>query len=369
MDISAAMTLRDVRLWYLQKYKVWGHSYHTADKTQRGFDKLIAAIGDIRVCELTVAHAEQWIEHMHGCGLSLTSIVGYVKQVRPVIHRARALLRRTCPACHSLKAEVWEVKVLRLPKVKRKEIKVYTSQEAHALLASADEPLATAIALAMTTFLRRGTLFNVIKSDIDLERGELRVTSKQDDLLAGTWAFEPKTVVDRVKPLSAWIIEHYVRPLMARLPQHQPYLLIPPERYEKLRGRIGQMSPSLCGNPVPHMNSKLNALFAKAGVEKKQGRAFHSFKAFCVTEALHGGMSPQDVGALADHASPNTTMEYYAAIGGARTDQAREIFENLGPDVGVTGLEPATSRPPAERSTKLSHTPNLTVHRYSTLTG
>lgn len=25
--------------------------------------------------------------------------------------------------------------------------------------------------------------------------------------------------------------------------------------------------------------------------------------------------------------------------------------------IGVTGLEPATSRPPAERSTKLSHTP------------
>jgi len=350
----------------LQKADAFGHSYHTKEKTRIGFDSLIAAIGDVRVAELTVSMGEAFIQSLHERGLRPTSIVGYVKQLRPVIHRVRSLLRRSCPACSELKVEVWEARALQLPKIAKQNVKVYDPHEVHALIASAREPLATAIALGVSTGLRRGALFNLCRFEVDLARGELRVQSKSDDLWEGTWAWEAKTVRDTVKPVPGWVLERVDR-LVRSLPAEQPYLLIPPERYQRLRGKIGQIRPAIRYNPCPHMNNRLNALFEKAGIPKRH-RAFHALKSTLVTDLLAGGMSPQDVGALADHASATTTMRYYAAVGGHRVEQARQILENLGPEIGLTRLERATSCTPCTRSSQTELQPgcHLTVHRYST---
>jgi len=367
MEVSAAMTLTDVRLWYLLKYQNFGHAYHTKEKTRRSFDNLIAAIGDVRVSELTVSMGDSFVDWMHGRGLKAISIVGYVKQLRPVIHRVRALLRRSCPACKDLKVEVWEAKTLHLPRVEKTNVRVYDPHEVHALIASADEPLATAMAVGMTTALRRGALFNLCRFEIDVQRGELRVQSKRNDLFDGTWEWEAKTTRDTVKPIPQWVLSRLVR-LMNSLPADQPYVHVPAERYQRLRGKIGQIAPSIRYNPVPHMNNRLNDLFVKAGVAKR-GRAFHALKATCVTELLKGGMAPQDVGALADHSSSTTTMRYYAAVGGHRVEQARPILENLGPEIGVGGFEPPTSCSPSRRPNQAGPHPVLTVHRFSTTLG
>lgn len=365
MDISAAMRLSDVRTWYLLRYRT-EHAYNTLEKTRTAFEHLIATVGDVRVDRLTAQMGELFIASLQDRHLKASSIVGYVKQLRPVIHRVRSLLRRDVPACRDLTVEVWSAKTLRTPKVERRNIRVYDPHEAHRLIASADEPLATAMAVGMTTGCRRGKLFNLCRWEVDMRAGTMMVQSKQDDIMEGTWEWTDKVTRDAVKPIPGWVVDR-IRQLLERLPANQPYIHIPPARYRRLCGMIGQLPPSIRLNPVPHMNNKLNELFDKAGVAKR-GRAFHALKSTFVTEALRGGASPQDVATLADHSSPTTTMRYYAAVGGHAVGQVRAIMEGLGPDrIGVTGLEPATFRPPAERSSQTEpHPVTLIVHRFGT---
>ena len=365
MDISATMTLGDVRLWYLLRYRD-EHAHNTLEKTRTAFDHLIATVGDVRVDRLTPQMGEAFIAAMQDRHLKPSSIVGYVKQVRPVIHRVRSLLRRDVPACRNLNVEIWSAKALRTPKVGKRNIRTYDPAEALRLIASANEPLATAMAVGMTTGLRRGALFNLCRFEIDMREGCLRVQSKDDDLIEGTWKWQAKATRDVTKPVPSWVMDR-IRQLFNQLPAYQPYIHIPPARYERLRGLIGQLPPSTRLNPVPHANNQLNALFDKTGVAKR-GRAFHALKSTFVTEALRGGASPQDVAALADHSSPTTTMRYYAAVGGHACAQVRTIMDGLGPDrIGVAGFEPTTPRPPAECSGQAElHPVKLIVHRFGT---
>jgi len=162
--------------------------------------------------------------------------------------------------------------------------------------------------------------------------------------------------------------------IQAELPNGQPYLLIPPERYQHMLylKKTGELIDRVAKAPDGNHNRNWLYICKKAGVEDAK---FHDLRATCITEWFEQEMMPHEVQKLAGHSSIDTTMRFYVGIRDEMIDKARRASQMaLGDDsvtvlsqqpkkggnadvvgaiqilmkagvikIGATGLEPATS--------------------------
>ena len=123
------------------------------------------------------------------------------------------------------------------------------SVEFERILAAARSPIWKArILLAKTAGLRRGEILNLTLNDVDFAKGKIVVQPKEDTKYTWRWSVKDKDV--RELPLVDKAAQLLID-IQAELPEGQPYLLLPPRRYQYLMSlkAKGKLKYELCKCP------------------------------------------------------------------------------------------------------------------------
>ena len=196
-----------------------------------------------------------------------------------------------------------------LPKVEHKEMKTLTADQLSAFFQEArDSGVFALYYIDLTTGLRRGELLGLKWSDIDLEKGDLRV-QRQIGRIDGKIIEMPLKTKNayRTLPLSADAIDVLMQ-------------------QRRKTGNIEWVFPSPTGGPISpdsvlHM---LHRVLKRAGLPKVR---FHDLRHTFATLALQNGVDIKTVSGMLGHFSAGFTLDTYAHV---TTSAKREAAKTMG---------------------------------------
>jgi integrase len=146
--------------------------------------QIIPHLGDVKIQKLTPEHIEQWHATLIAEGLARRTI-GHA-------HRVLALVLKRAVENGTLARNVAAIR--KPPKVEQQEIEILSADEVAAVLDGlAGHALHPIASLALASGMRRGELLASEWSDIDLDRGVLRVERSVEETKAGLRVKPPKT--------------------------------------------------------------------------------------------------------------------------------------------------------------------------------
>jgi len=321
--MSHTRKLTEVFLEYRQKNQKL--KWNTLDSYSRAWNKLIEAKGDIMVSDFGYNDAEDFQSYLFEQGLRAGAVKSNVKMVKCIMNWSwRRGYREGDP-----------FNGLRLPKVPQKEIRVFTDAELCAMLCSANIFWQARIIAAGSAGLRRSEALNLKVSDVDFDRGEIKIQANKES--RETWPYCPKDYESRRLPLTEELNRLLVRILNDEIPAGQPYLLISEKRYwwlQHLRSQ-SKMSSRMMVNPDENFSRPFQRILR---IAKISDGTYRDLRSTAITRWLLAGLVPQEVQRLAGHSDIQTTMYFYAACRPDIVDRARRAWA-----IGATGLEPATS--------------------------
>ncbi|MGE5483792.1 MAG: tyrosine-type recombinase/integrase [Ignavibacteriales bacterium] len=223
---------------------------------------------------------------------------------------------------------------VKLPKRKRREIRPLTTSEIQHLLKTVrNHRLYAAFVLAIGSGLRRGEILALRWSDVDLERGLVRVTRSLERVYAQDSADrrtalvfqEPKTEKSkRTLPIPKAAIE--------ALRHHRRRQL---EERILLGGAYDDQNLVFAaenGNPLDPTNfgHRFESVLAKAGLPHV---SFHALRHTYATQLLEAGEHPKVVQELLGHTNITTTLDTYShVIMGLKERAARRLDSILAVD-------------------------------------
>ncbi len=222
------------------------------------------------------------------------------------------------------------IKQLRVAKQQRRCWHYVTPSEYQRLLRVApDLRWKVLYALAYTSAARSGELFNLTVDNVDFERGNLRIESREgSDVLP---PFQVKDHEARLVPLP----RHTIRLLRGWLTVRSsgsPLILLTPQRYQRIMNRWRDHQHA--GRPWLNdymVNNVLRSLrhHAKwAGIVPKGVLTMHGFRKSCAQNwADHLPMHV--VQELMGHANITTTAEFYTQVSDAHEEQARQVIQKV----------------------------------------
>ncbi len=196
-----------------------------------------------------------------------------------------------------------------LPKVEHKEMKTLTADQLSAFFQEArDSGVFALYYIDLTTGLRRGELLGLKWSDIDLEKGDLRV-QRQIGRIDGKIIEMPLKTKNayRTLPLSADAIDVLMQ-------------------QRRKTGNSEWVFPSPTGGPISpdsvlHM---LHRVLKRAGLPKVR---FHDLRHTFATLALQNGVDIKTVSGMLGHFSAGFTLDTYAHV---TTSAKREAAKTMG---------------------------------------
>jgi integrase len=269
----------------------------------------------------------QYVEHTHG---------EFFRQVcldrgcspATAAKKLRSLKRFFCLAVQRKQLEENPLQYVKLPKVPKQKIKLYTPEEIDRMLRSASQfqnaeglEWDLMITLAITTGMRKSELLNMVWSDVDFAEMRIEVTPKRNT--DETWEWRIKDTDRRFLPLKEDVSRLLVH-LQDSRPDGYPYVLVPPGRYDHIQHALrphGKWTLSSARNKViNNFMMQFNKILAIAGVEK---RTFHDIRKTAITEWFRQGLSEYDVMTLAGHANFATTHKFYLAVADDLIERAR----------------------------------------------
>jgi integrase len=259
----------------------------------------MAHCGDIAVGDLTLEQAEAFRAALLVRFKPVTAR-SYLTMVRPPF--------RWWQVRHRAFYDHWS----ELPRIKicRTKPKMYTAAEIAAILAGAgdDELMTARVTLMLTTGMRRGEMLNLVREDVDFERGVIRIQPKSET--SSTWRWVPKDKDCRDLPLVDQARDCLIRRGLA-IPLGQPYWNLTADRYAYLmwlqsRGRLTDRN-----RRCPDENWRAwRQLRHKLGIVGKGNKHFRNT---CLTHWLRDGLDVATVRDLAGHSSIETTEHYLVA--------------------------------------------------------
>jgi len=293
--------------------------FNTRQAHKYAWAKIIEAKGNILVSQLTYNDIEDFKAYLFNTGLKPGAVKSNLKMCRPILNWAKRRRYRKGDPFVGLK----------LPRVAKSEIRVYTDAELSAMLACASLIWQGRIVASASAGLRRGEGQNLTLRDIDFDKGYISVQAKKGT--DSTWPWSPKSYECRRVPLTEQLSNLFVL-IIEDLPVGQPYLMLTEKRYWTLRHRLnkGKLSERVMGTPDENKRP-----WEKIKEETGITGTFHDLRRTCISK-WSWELAPQEVKRLAGHADLKTTLEYYSAI---RAD----VLQRAQHHVGATGLEPATS--------------------------
>ncbi|MBN2591598.1 MAG: site-specific integrase [Sedimentisphaerales bacterium] len=301
--------------------------YHTREAYKFAWHRLIDAIGDIDISEVTRNHIEDFRSWLVGQKYKPSGIDSRLKNARPIMNWA---------VCRGY-LESDPFKGVRRPKVPQEEIKVFSDAELFVMLGCANLLWQLKIVTAASAGLRIGEIHNLTWSDIDFENDFIKVQStKKTDK---TWPWEAKNWNSRILPLSGQLKELFKKRAKELPPEEYPYPMQSKRRYEGLQiQRRGKELPEKV-RYRPDLNMKPWFSILRR-CEINNGRTFHDLRSTAITNWLLYGdngrpLPIQEVQKLAGHQHVETTMRYAAC--------RKDLIHRAKLTIGATGLEPATS--------------------------
>ena len=151
--------------------------------------------------------------------------------------------------------------------------------------------------------------------------------------------------------------------IQTELPGGQPYLLLPPRRYQyllRLKAK-GELRYEACKCPDGNFGRSWKLIFKRAGIEDG---TFHDLRSTCITEWLEKGLMPHEVKELAGHADIKTTMNYYVGIRESLIDKARDASSwALGEDFSAHFVRATQNGKNAKKQTTATTSQPLGMHR------
>ena len=198
-----------------------------------------------------------------------------------------------------------------LPKVEHKEMKTLTADQLSTFFQEArDSGVFALYYIDLTTGLRRGELLGLKWSDIDLEKGDLRV-QRQIGRIDGKIIEMPLKTKNayRTLPLSADAIDVLMQ-------------------QRRKTGNSEWVFPSPTGGPVSpdsvlHM---LHRVLKRAGLPKVR---FHDLRHTFATLALQNGVDIKTVSGMLGHFSAGFTLDTYAHVTTSAKREAAKTMGNL----------------------------------------
>jgi integrase len=218
---------------------------------------------------------------------------------------------------------------VKLPKVPKQKIRIYTADEISRILRIASQVQNESvlewdliITLAITTGMRKSEILNMVWTDIDFGEMTIDVTPKKST--NETWEWKIKDTDRRVLPLKEDVSQLLIE-LQNRRPEGYPYVLVPLGRYDHIQQvlrPIGKWTLSSARNSViNNFTRQFNKILAMARVDK---RMFHDIRRTAITNWFRQGLSEYDVMTLAGHANFATTHEFYLAVADDLIARARQ---------------------------------------------
>jgi integrase len=331
----------------LEDYLEWTRTQiepSTAKTAKYCMKDFIAAIGDIYADGVTYKHCERFHQYCVDRGLRPASVNTHIKLIKRIFSLAvkRGQLQQN---------PFNGVPLLKVPK---KAVRVFSKDEFDRILEATHSRIWKArILLAKTAGLRKGEVLNLTLNDVDFAKGKVIVQPKDDTKYTWRWVVKDKD--RRELPLVNQVAQLLID-IQTELPEGQPYLLLPPQRYQylmRLKAK-GELRWEMCKCPDGNFGRSWRMIFKKAGIE--YGGTFHDLRSTCITEWLEKGLLPHEVKKLAGHADINTTMNYYVGIRESLIDRARGASNAaLGEDSGAL-LVRAAQNSRNDKKTVLSET-------------
>ena len=303
------MKLSELRDDYAERTKTQIRA-STAYLAKYAMNTLIKALGDIDSAELTYKNCERFQQYCIDSGLSVASANTHIRMVKRVFSLAvkRGQLEKN-PFLGFARL-----------KVAKSKIRIILNDEFERLIFASNSKLWNArLLLAKTAGLRKGEILNLTLGDIDFAKKVVMVQPKKET--ESTWKWEVKDVERRELPLIDELVQLLVD-IQTELPEGQPYILLAPERYQKLLElqKQGKLIDRVRNAPDNNFRRTWQSLCKRAKVAEA---TFHDLRRTCITEWLENGLAPHEVQQLAGHADIKTTMEYYVAVRREVVDKAR----------------------------------------------
>jgi len=217
---------------------------------------------------------------------------------------------------------------VRLPKLPKSEIHVFSEQECIRMIKVARESRIGKsfrwdlfLLTALCTGMRRGELLNLVWQDIDFEKKIIHIRPK--DETEYTWKWQVKDTDRRDAPITKELVE-LLSEYRDQQPSGYPYIFVPPKRYDRIQRsrRLGKWSERQGNCPHGNFQRQFTMILEKAGI--KEGH-FHDLKRTCLSNWFSNGLREYDVMKIAGHASFETTHKFYLAIRKDLLDQARAL--------------------------------------------
>jgi len=226
------------------------------------------------------------------------------------------------------------LRYIKMPKNPVSEIHVYNDKECERLLSAAfafTQNLDTrqrprwdlVIAMALSTALRRGEIFNCLWEDIDFEEQTIKISPKKNTDM--TWEWQIKDTDRRILPLTDELTQMLVNH-QTQQPEGYPYVFVPPARYDFIQKELRSYGKWTYSDSrlkvINNFKRDLDLILAQAHV--KEG-TFHDFRRTAICNWFFGGMSEYEVMKLAGHADFKTTHKYYLLVSDNLIDRARQV--------------------------------------------
>jgi integrase len=243
--------------------------------------------------------------------------------------KLRSLKRFFCLAVQRKQLEENPLQYVKLPKVPKQKIRIYSQEEIDRILRSASQfqkaevlEWDLMVTLAITTGMRKSELLNMVWSDIDFSEMKIEVTPKKNT--DETWEWRIKDTDRRFLPLKEDVSRLLVH-LQDSRPEGYPYVLVPPARYDHIQHLLrpnGKWTLSSARNKViNNFTKQFNRILVMARVEK---RTFHDIRKTAITEWFRQGLTEYEVMTLAGHANFATTHKFYLAVADDLIERARQ---------------------------------------------
>jgi len=213
--------------------------------------------------------------------------------------------------------------LVRPPKAPHLEMKTYTPEQASQLLeAASGDRLEALYVLMLTSACRLGELLGLRWTAVDLERGEMQITSAMKDVQGHRWSGQPKTPHSRrtipLTPVAiASLKRHYLRQAEEKLskgPDWNPTLLVfttsTGTAYSQTNFRKQQYIPIIEKAKLPYIRP-------------------HDLRHTAATLLLLEGVQPLVVSEMLGHASVAFTLQTYGHVQAEMRKPARDAMERL----------------------------------------
>lgn len=282
---------------------------------------LIPALGHIPLAKLRPADLQRYYAEaekrgrLDGRGHSLSPAT--IRKHHVVIHRALEIAVKWGLVARNVADAV------ELPEIRREKFDVWTAEEVNTFLtAIADHRMMPLYATAIMTGMRRGELFGLRWSDVDLDEGWIYVRNTRVIVDGKVSEGDPKTEAGERRIAIADRLVSILRKHRAAMAKEK---LLMGERYHD-SGFVFCHYDGRPANPSNVTKRQFPELIKKAGVKRIR---FHDLRHTHATLLLQAGVHPKVVSERLGHSSIRITMDTYSHVLPSVQREAADAFERL----------------------------------------